>query len=85
MSIEQYLRETDPYRCSTANPGFSVPLVLYVPDHSLAQKLLEDRSLRGLILNCLTDYRIAHIDFDFYNASKPFYPNGGNSQVRFLH
>ena len=58
MSIEQYLRETDPYVCSTANPGFPVPLVLYELDHSLAK---EDLGLRRLILNCLTDHQITPI------------------------
>ena len=75
MSIEQYLRETDPYVCSTANPGFPVPLVLYELDHSLAK---EDLGLRRLILKCLTDHQITPINFDFYNASKPCYPNGGD-------
>ncbi|MCJ1347409.1 hypothetical protein MMC31_005634 [Peltigera leucophlebia] len=81
ISIEQYLRKTDPYRCSSANPGFPVPLKLDVLGYGLAHKLHEDRGLRMSILSCLAECHIAQLDVGFYNVSKPFYPNGGNVQV----
>lgn len=84
MSIEQYLYKTDPYRCSTPNARFPVPFTLHRTDPSLTRKLQEDKGLRRLILENLTKYGFEDPDFDFYNVSKPAYPNGGDLQVPML-
>lgn len=84
MSIEQYLYKTDPYRSSTSDARFPVPFTLNRTDPSLMQKLREDKGLRRLILDSLTKYGILEPDFDFYNVSKPAYPNGGDVQVPML-
>ncbi len=84
MSIEKYLLKTDPYRCSTSNARFPLPLTLNRTDPSLTQQLQEDKGLRSLILYFLTKYGLLEPDFDFYNVSKPAYPNGGDVQVPML-
>ncbi|MCJ1349501.1 hypothetical protein MMC31_007742 [Peltigera leucophlebia] len=81
MPIEQYLLKMDPYRCSTANPVFPVPLKLDVPDHGVAYELRNDSHVEGFILQHLAEYDIKQLNFGFYNVSQPFYPNGGNVPV----
>lgn len=80
MPIEQYLLKMDPYRCSTANPVFPVPLRLETIDESLRQELCAISD--GEIRKCLTNHGIKDTThFDYYHVYKPFYPNGGDIKV----
>ncbi len=81
MIIENYLANIDAYRYSTAKVVFPLPLLINRRDPRLTKKLQGDQALRMLILTLLEEHRIESTDLDFINLSKPFYPNGGDTQV----